>query len=61
MNNPPCPACGCKKADPQKGGFFRCTRCDGLYDSDPSEGGDHHDRNPAARLEREERQRTKRK
>lgn len=43
-SNPPCPACGCKKADPQKGGFFRCTRCDGLYDSDPSEGGDHGNR-----------------
>ena len=38
---------------------WHCTRCHVSVDLDPDEGGDWSDRNPAARLEREERRRTR--
>lgn len=50
-----CPFCGRRKAvRPQADSYF-CTRCFKHFDDDPDEGGDYSDRNPAARLEREER------
>ena len=36
---------------------FFCNKCKGLYDGEPAEGGDYSDRNPALRMEREERRR----
>lgn len=38
--------------------LYHCAKCDGYFDDNPDEGGTHSDRNPAARLEREERRRT---
>lgn len=38
-------------------GFYWCERCRIMFDDDPNEGGDYSDRNPLARLEREERKR----
>lgn len=50
---PRCPRCQ-SKGVPQADMYW-CRRCEGLYDDDPDEGGDHSTFNPAARLEREER------
>ena len=58
---PTCPACGSPKAIPFGPRTYRCGNCDGLYDDDPSEGADYSDRNPAARIERAEREAQKRK
>jgi hypothetical protein len=53
---PPCPVCRTNKhANARAGGDFYCSKCGGLYDSDPNEGGDYSDRNSAVRIEREER------
>jgi len=55
---PICPRCKTAKnvvAQGVVGDMFVCTKCGGLLDSDPLEGGDFSDHNPAARLEREER------
>ena len=49
-----CPRCN-SKGTPQ-GELLWCRRCQLLFDEEPDEGGDYSDRNPAARLEREERQ-----
>lgn len=40
---------------PRSDGLYWCQRCQGLFDNDPDEGGTHSDRNPAVRIEREER------
>lgn len=56
---PKCPCCGRRNtvsAIGVVGDQFRCSIC-GLFDNDPDEGGTHSDYNPAARLEREERNR----
>lgn len=59
MSKPPrCPHCG-KKSEHARGGLFRCLSCGGLHDGDPNEGKDFDDRNPAARIEREEKARSK--
>ena len=55
MKTARCPRCNVK-GTPQ-GDVFWCRRCQCLFDDEPAEGGDYSDRNPAARLEREERQR----
>jgi rubredoxin len=58
MDIPKCPRCGRRKSvQPQGscGDLFRCTKCGNVFDNDPDEGGDYSDRNPAARMEREER------
>lgn len=56
----PCPRCRtAKHARLTPSGLNYCTRCGGLYDDEPGEGGDHSDRNPAVRLEREERRRAR--
>lgn len=57
---PPCPRCNTAKKSTVAGltgDTFHCGRCGGLYDNEPDEGGSHSDRNPAARLERQERNR----
>lgn len=61
MSKPKCPSCGSPKAIPFGHRTFRCGNCDGLYDDDPTEGGDHSDRNPGARIERQEREQQKRR
>ena len=53
-----CPRCG----RPQNGTgradtIYYCAPCRAQFDNDPDEGGDYSDRSPAARLEREERNR----
>lgn len=60
MNKPPCPVCrSSKQVQPVgvSGDMFRCGKCGGLFDNDSDEGGDYSDRNPSARLERQERSR----
>lgn len=54
--DPRCPRCNSKgeKCNPE-GTIWRCKKCRGFYDTDPAEGSDYSDRNPAARLERKER------
>jgi len=54
---PPCPRCRSVADVVAQGasGYFACRRCGGLFDDDPDEGGDYCDRDPAARLIREER------
>lgn len=59
MDKPKCPKCGRRKAViPQglRGDLFICTHCNHPFDSDPDEGGDYSDRDPSARLQRQERQ-----
>lgn len=53
MSNPPCPACGSTKAGKRPGGHFKCSRCGGLFDSAPNEGGDFGNQ-PEQRMMREE-------
>lgn len=52
-----CPKDGRHKQTMQQVGGIYCHDCKAFYDDDPDEGGDYSDHNPAARLEREERQR----
>lgn len=55
MSAPKCPhCCGTKQVVPC-GSLYHCRKCNAFFDDDPDEGGTHSDRNPAARLEREER------
>lgn len=54
---PPCPQCGNKSGIQQIGLTFKCPRCRALYDNDPDEGGTFSDRNPSARLDRQDRER----
>lgn len=49
-----CPRCD-GKGSATPGGMFKCSRCGAFFDAEPDEGGDYSDRNPAARMEREER------
>lgn len=60
---PNCPMCGNNRnAIARADGQFYCkVRDHGLYDRDSNEGGDYSDRNPAARLERAERQQQRRR
>lgn len=56
MIKPPCPRCGTNRQVVNHGREeFFCGKCGGIFDSDPSEGGDYSDRDPSARLERQER------
>lgn len=53
-----CPGCGKPQAaDPNPDKIYYCPKCGAQFDSTPDEGGSYSDRNPAARLEREERER----
>lgn len=59
---PRCPACNtAKNVKPfgLTGALFHCSRCHGTFEPD-NEGGDYSDRNPAARLLREERRQVSR-
>lgn len=57
--NAKCPVCG-RKGKPIAGGLFQCDRGH-HFDDDPDEGGSYSDRNPAARIERDERRSHKHK
>lgn len=49
-----CPRCGVKqkrKDDPDA--VYYCSRCRGMFDNDPDEGGDYH-ADPSRRMERSE-------
>ena len=60
--NPPCPRCGTNRhSNAMCDGQFYCSSCQGLYDRDGEEGGDYSDRDPSARIEREERRRANQK
>jgi ribosomal protein L37AE/L43A len=51
-----CPKCN--RPQPKRGGhdsIYYCEHCRCQFDDDPTDGGDYSDRNPAARLERQER------
>ena len=50
-----CPRCGRRQPRQRPDTIYWCPNCHGQFDDDPDEGGDFSDRNPAARLEREER------
>jgi hypothetical protein len=53
---PPCPTCRTnQRVQPHGRTYFYCKLCRGFFDDDPDEGGTYSDRNPAVRLEREER------
>jgi ribosomal protein L37AE/L43A len=60
---PRCPRCGTPNHVVVGSGKYPdrihyCEKCRGMFDdSDPNEGGDYSDRNPAARMERDERRR----
>lgn len=60
MSKSNCPACGCGKAKSMPGGLYKCLRCGGLRDDDPTEGGDYGKR-PDERLMRQEREKIERK
>lgn len=48
-----CPRCNRKSAP--AGRLWRCESCRMLHDDEPDEGGTYSDRDPSARMEREER------
>jgi ribosomal protein L37AE/L43A len=54
---PQCPHCGKKGRVVRAGAMWRCRTCEGFFDDEPDEGGDYSDRDPTARLERQERRR----
>jgi hypothetical protein len=49
------------KAVESAGDLYHCRGCGAIFDDEPDEGGDWSDGNPAARLEREERRRERRR
>jgi ribosomal protein L37AE/L43A len=66
MNQPPsksvvCPRCGKKQPDRGPTAIYWCGDCRCQFDNDPDEGGTHSDRDPSARLRREESEREFRK
>lgn len=64
MAKPPqvaCPKCQRKQAKRSADAIYYCENCRAQFDDSPDEGGTYSDRNPAARLEREERQQQQRR
>lgn len=59
MKTVDCPGCGGSQPHETDDAIYWCSRCQCQFDADPDEGGDYSSRNPAARLEREERRREK--
>lgn len=56
MKKPKCPFCGSKDQQETNRRTLYCRTCRREW-SDPDEGGDYSNHNPAARLEREDRER----
>lgn len=50
-----CPFCNSKKVVPNGDREYMCTSCKKYFDDEPDEGGSFSDRDPSARMEREER------
>ena len=50
-----CPKCGKKQPRRSADAIYWCSTCRMQFDNDPDEGGDFSDRDPSARLERQER------
>jgi ribosomal protein L37AE/L43A len=55
-----CPKCERGQVNRGVNAIYWCDHCHAQFDGDPDEGGDWSDRNPAARLEREEKRLTRR-
>lgn len=61
-NYPPCPRCKTNRGVIAVGDDrYYCHNCHGIFDGHPNEGGDYSDRNPAARIERDEREAERRR
>lgn len=56
-----CPRCNRPQRRQGPHSLYWCDHCRCQFDDSPDEGGDYSDRNPAARLEREEARRESRK
>lgn len=56
-----CPRCNRKQQKRGLDAMYFCENCRCQFDADPNEGGDFSDRNPAARIEREERRKNSRR
>lgn len=50
-----CPRCGRQQPFRTADALYWCDVCQGQFDSTPDEGGNYSDRDPSARLERQER------
>jgi ribosomal protein L37AE/L43A len=50
-----CPRCGRTQARRGPDSIYWCEHCRGCFDDDPGEGGTYSDRDPSARIERQER------
>lgn len=50
-----CPRCKRQQQRRLSDSIYRCDKCHAMFDDDPDEGGDWSNRNPALRIEREER------
>ena len=66
MNRPPdpdkvrCPKCGRKQTKrPGTDAIYYCTVCHVQFDNDPDEGGDYSQYDPAWRLEKQKRRRSR--
>ena len=58
---PKCIQCGRIKAVQKTADGYHCTHCGTFFDDEPDEGGDYSFHNPAARLERAERNKARRR
>lgn len=56
-----CPRCGRAQRAGRPSVIYWCDHCRVQFDDDPDEGGTYSDRNPGARMEREERRRIERR
>ena len=56
-----CPKCGSKQPRKSADALYWCEKCRGMFDDSPDEGGDYSDRDPSARLERQERMQQQRR
>jgi ribosomal protein L37AE/L43A len=56
-----CPKCGRQQPIRTADALYWCEHCRGQFDGQPEEGGDYSDRDPSARLERQERQQSGRR
>lgn len=50
-----CPRCKRKQPYKSPDALYWCDHCRAQFDDSPDEGGDYSDRDPSARLERQER------
>lgn len=50
-----CPKCGRTQPKRTSDSLYWCENCRAMHDDSPEEGGDYSDRDPSARIEREER------